>query len=352
MKRYLPVIKFFLIYTVIFIIFVFTAKYTAPFLLGLGFAIMVQPLYTFMRRKLSFKGGFAAAVITTIIFALIIAFICWIAVTLVSEVISFIANINKDAIPLNEYFGKFIDNIAKYLGDGFLKQNSDKIFEYFSAGIEFACAAYTYIISLFTSIPAIFTMIIVAIFSTYYFTHDFIKIKKVIANELSYKSCKNVSRVCHEGADMLKKFFKSYIFIYSLTFFETLVVFLLLQIKYPIFFAVLTAVADVVPILGPGTVYLPLGAIYLLSGNYFVGGAIIASFVIISIIRQFVEPKIISNSIKIHPLLSLTAIYFSLVSANIWVLVYLLIMFIIYQVLVKVDFLPPLFASKSDDNKK
>ena len=349
-SRYLPTIKFTLFYTLFFLFIVYTAKYTLPFLIGFIFAAIVQPLYKFMRKKLSFKKGFAAAVITTFLFVLIIALICWIIITIITEITELINSISENSVPISTYFSNIIKSVEDILGDGFFKLTADKIFEYFSAGVEAMSTIYNFIMMLFTSIPAIFTMIIVAVFSTYYFTNDFDKIKSIIGSMLGKKRHKKMSRVYHEGAKMIKGFFKSCTVLYTLTFIETLFVFIVFKIKYPIFFAVLTAVADVIPILGPGTIYIPLSIIYLLAGDFFKALVVIISFALISIIRQFIEPKIISNSIQIHPLLVLTAIYFSLVSRSLWVLIYLILYFVLYQVLLKTELIHPLFEDKNTEN--
>ena len=337
-SRYLPTIKFTLIYTLFFLFIVYTAKYTVPFLIGFIFAAIVQPLYKFMRKKLSFKKGFAAAVITTFLFVLIIALICWIIITIITEITELINSISENHEPISSYFSNILNSVEGIIGDGFLKLTADKIFEYFSAGIEAMGTIYN------------FTMIIVAVFSTYYFTNDFDKIKSMIGSMLGKKRHKKMSRVYHEGAKMIRGFFKSCTVLYTLTFIETLFVFIVFKIKYPIFFAVLTAVADVIPILGPGTIYIPLSIIYLLAGDFFKASVVIISFALISIIRQFIEPKIISNSIQIHPLLVLTAIYFSLVSRSLWVLIYLILYFVLYQVLLKTNLIHPLFEDKNTEN--
>ena len=56
-------------------------------------------------------------------------------------------------------------------------------------------------------------------------------------------------------------------------------------------------------------------------------------FLLTVIIRQILEPRIVSDQVKVHPLVVLSAIYFSIVSMNIWVLFYVVSIFIAYRVL-------------------
>jgi len=344
--KYMPLLKFILIYTLIFLFFKMTFYYCAPFLLGFLFAVLVQPVYIYMRKKLSFRGGFAATVITTAIFIVILGCFCWIAITIVKELISLITFLNQNAVPLSDYANDFIGRISHYLGDGLLKQNTEKIFAVLSSSLEAALVVYNYIWSFITFIPAVITMFMVSIFSTYYFTHDLDKIKSVFSHELGDKHYKNAAKVFIESSEMIKCYMRAYMLIYFLTFLETLFTFLILKIKYPIFLAVLMAISDILPIIGPGAVYIPLIVIYLITGDLAVAIALLVSWLLISIIRQFIEPKIVSNTVKIHPLLVLTALYFSLLAANLWVFFYFLVLFLYYQVLIKVGFITPILNNR------
>ena len=51
------------------------------------------------------------------------------------------------------------------------------------------------------------------------------------------------------------------------------------------------------------------------------------------VLRQILEPRIVSDSVKVNPLVVLTAIYFSVVSMNIWVLFYVVSVFMAFRVL-------------------
>jgi predicted PurR-regulated permease PerM len=55
------------------------------------------------------------------------------------------------------------------------------------------------------------------------------------------------------------------------------------------------AFVDALPILGSGTVMVPWGIISALNGNLRLGIAIIVLWIIMSVVRQFIEPKIVSR---------------------------------------------------------
>ena len=66
---------------------------------------------------------------------------------------------------------------------------------------------------------------------------------------------------------------------------------------------------DALPILGSGTVMIPWAIISAVNGDIKLGIAIIIIYAIILIVRQMIEPKIVSNHVGIHPIFTLIAMY-------------------------------------------
>ncbi|MCI9365218.1 MAG: AI-2E family transporter [Clostridia bacterium] len=73
--------------------------------------------------------------------------------------------------------------------------------------------------------------------------------------------------------------------------------------------ALFIAFADALPIVGSGTVMIPWAIICAFNGNINLSIALIVLYIIITIVRQLLEPKVISNQIGIHPIFTLIAMY-------------------------------------------
>lgn len=333
-ERFAPAVKFTIIYTVLFLLLVWTFPCTAPFFIGFVFAAIMQPVYRFLKNKLKFLGGFSAAVITAIIFLSVVGLLIWVIISLVQEIFDIINFLQKE-----NYIDRFMEWYNGIFTSEFLQRNMNNVMDSAGRAVEAASAAYGYIANLFTVIPIVFMGFLASILSTYHFTHDFEKLKKGSKNILPPKSEKIVATLFGEGGRMMKSFFKSYMIIYLVTFLETLFIFFVLGIKYAFLFAVLSGVADIIPILGPGLIYLPLAAVNLITGNYFVAGALFVSWLLISIIREIAEPKIVSVSLKIHPLLGMAAVFLSLQLKSFWVFLFFTFYFLLYKLLVMLNLL-------------
>jgi predicted PurR-regulated permease PerM len=108
--------------------------------------------------------------------------------------------------------------------------------------------------------------------------------------------------------------------------------FLILRVQNAVSIAFIIALADMLPILGTGTVMIPWAVVSALLGNYYFGIALAVLFVIIVIIRNFLEPKIIGKQIGINSLFTLIAMFLGL---KLFGIVGLILFPIIFIVIIK-----------------
>lgn len=66
---------------------------------------------------------------------------------------------------------------------------------------------------------------------------------------------------------------------------------------------------DALPILGSGSVMVPWAIISGLSGDLNLAISVLTLWIIMSLVRQFIEPKIVSGNIGIHPIFTIAAMY-------------------------------------------
>lgn len=82
-----------------------------------------------------------------------------------------------------------------------------------------------------------------------------------------------------------------------------------MNVRYPLLIALAIGFVDALPILGSGSVMVPWAIISALNGDIKLGIAVIVLWIIMSVVRQFLEPKIVSGKIGIHPIFTLIAMY-------------------------------------------
>ncbi len=353
--RLKPLFIFFVAYTVIFYIFTVTFKYTFPFIAGFLLALLIQPVTGWLKKRLRFPRGAAAAAATVFIYIILFGLLFLLGYWLINEISQLIARISEVtssqmesvAAPLNNWIEK-LGKAMKNMNQDFIKENQEKIFDIFKTGMNVLTKVLSGVLRFLTSIPAIFTMLLVMVVSTYFFSKDMESIKRFMAGFFTKGGGNGMRSITQQSKSMGGKYIGSYLLIYFITFVETLIVFLAAGVPYPLVLAIITGVADILPVLGPGTIYIPLSLVYFFKGDVFRAVALIVCWFIITAIRQIIEPKIVSSSINIHPLTMLAAIYFALVAGNFWILIYFSVLLILYKVLTQLGYLPHIFAEETD----
>ena len=111
---------------------------------------------------------------------------------------------------------------------------------------------------------------------------------------------------------------RAYALLLFLTFSELLAGFLLMDIDNALTAALLTALVDVLPVLGVGAVLVPWSILAFLSGDMFRGAGMLILFAVMSVVRQCAEPRIVGGSLGIHPLITLLAVFAGLRLGGVW----------------------------------
>ena len=85
--------------------------------------------------------------------------------------------------------------------------------------------------------------------------------------------------------------------------------FLLLRIPYGPIWAVLIALVDAVPMLGTGTVLVPWALVSLLQGSGLQALGLVGIFLLATVSRSVMEPRLLGKHIGLDPLITLLAMY-------------------------------------------
>ncbi|MBE6831418.1 MAG: sporulation integral membrane protein YtvI [Ruminococcaceae bacterium] len=355
LTRLKPLLAFFVGFTLLFYFFALTLKFTFPFLAGFLLALIVQPVIRQLKKRMHFNPSGAAALSTLLVFVVVFGLLFLLGYWLIYEISNLLNNLTTDVGALTAPINSLISMAGEYLNrinSKYIEQNQQQILNIAQSGAGIVKTILASVLTFLTSLPAIFTMFIVMILSTYFFSKDMTSIKSHVMSLFSQTTAINIRSASRHGMNMSGKYVGSYLLIYFITFVETLIVFFALGVPYPLVLSIVTGIADILPVLGPGTIYIPLTLLYLVSGNFFKAGALLVCWLLITSIRQIIEPKLISSSIDIHPLTMLAAIYFALVAQNFLILIYCSALLILYKILTQIGVLPTLFEAKPAAGKE
>lgn len=309
-----------------------------PFVIGVIIAVVSRKPIDFIQRKTRINR----VIISIFLLLVFYGALGFLASMIGFKVFTFLSNLFYGLPDLYENtvlpaVQKVIDNamihfpgIEDYLQE-FLDNINQSIFSFLSNA---STAVVTTIARMAASLPTLLINFIFTIVSSFFFTIDYYRITRFILAQFKGERKEMILKLKDNGIGTLGKFIRAYSAIISITFLELSIGFWILGIPNPFLFGVLIAIIDVMPILGTGAVLLPWAIISLVIGNTKIGIGMLLLYVIITAVRQTIEPRIVGQQIGLHPILTLILMY---VGAQLMGVLGLLILPIIATIIVKLN---------------
>lgn len=172
----------------------------------------------------------------------------------------------------------------------------------------------TNILAGITSIPTMALYFVVTILALYFICTDKIYMLDELEYHLPERWMKELTKHLRELIKVLGGYLKAQATLILISFIISLIglyilYFMGMNVGFPLIIALGIAFIDALPILGSGTVMVPWGIASSLNGDLKLGISIIVLWIIMSVVRQFIEPKIVSGNIGIHPIFTVAAMY-------------------------------------------
>lgn len=312
---------YFILYIVLVLIVVYLifklGIFLFPFTLALFFSIMTQPFSRFLEKKLKFSQKIATIVSIVLFLVIFLGFISLSALRLSGEIYKLSINLNKYSKEAQSLWNTAIDKIYSLLGyfpEGFDEQVKNSINGFIRMGTSKLGSFINSLINFITSIPTIILYICITILSTFFISLDKNKIMAFLEQQFPESWIKKVYNIKREMFNVLGSYIRAQIILMTICFFELLISFNILSflkfnLQYPLIFSIVICIIDALPILGAGAVLLPWSLMSFVTGDINLGLALIVIYFLVLSVRQMLEPKLISQNLGVHPLVTLISMY-------------------------------------------
>ena len=304
---------FFTVSAIVFIVCRFLLKYLTPFVVGGAIAWLVQKPAKFISGKTRIKRKLAAAGLALAVFLLAAGLCVFLVLRISSGISNFAGEVSGYAEEISAFFEKIKKSTELFfsdmpeelstLADSFFKKASDTMI---SAVTGFVSDSAAYIAG---RMPGILLSCIVSAVAACYIAADFPSLIRFARGVIGPRVYCNIRKVKEIFVTSVFKLGKGYAILMLMTFAELLAGFYLLGIKHALLLAALTAMIDILPVLGTGTVLVPWAAVLFILGDIGTAGGIIVLYAVITVIRNFAEPRIIGGQMGINPLFTLLAMF-------------------------------------------
>lgn len=289
-----------------------------PFLAGfLAASVLQYPAY-WISEKCKIRYAAAAIGLTVLSVSVLLGLIGILLWQTISEIGSFAkeALSGENALLENlsgvvEKMGNIVSEMPFFSGktglelkESMLQTFSEMIKNIFvSAASRFPALAS----KLVSAIPQIFIFCVITVLSAVYFCLDYKKICHFFKSLISMERRETAVSFIDTLKQTAWKFLRSYLLLFLITFAGLFLGFVLLRETYAFLFALITAIVDSLPIFGMGIVILPLALFHFMTGEVGYGIGLCVLYLILTVLRQILEPRILGAGLGVHPLIMLCA---------------------------------------------
>ena len=318
--EYKTILKKTVLLIFIAIIIILSAKvfmFYIPFLIAYIISLLVDPIIRFINKKTKISRKTSSIIVLATVFLLLIGFISWGVISLVSESTHLLGALNtylEKAISWsNTIFKNF--NTDKLSVPNEIKEliqttSSDVV----NKVIEFIKNILNNFLEHLKSIPTILIYTVITILATYFITSDKFYILDRLEHHIPKKIMGKITEKVQKIAKSLGEYLKAEATMIGISFIIILMglnIFYLMgmNVGYPLIMALFISFVDALPILGAGTIMVPWSIILFLNREYSVASSILGLYIFMIAVRQFLGPKIVSNKIGVHPIFTLIAMY-------------------------------------------
>lgn len=315
-----------------------------PIMFAFVVAVLLQRPKNFIVNKTPIKKGFASTICVFALMLIAAAIVVLIGVRAAEEVRGFIdyvtiqfSNLDNIVNTIENALMSFVGKLPEFISETateslaaiftqireFIAGTATELPEQLTgslSGFDFSwlSAPITGVLSTATRIPSIIISIVVTIVLACFMTADYDLITRFVYCQFPKEKRKDLTRAKQLLKMNLGKMAKAYALIMLVTFTEVFIGLTILKMiglfnsSYIAVIAVVTAIVDVIPVLGTGTIVLPWAAYSFITGNIGMGIGLLVLYAVVTVIRQIVEPKLVSNQLGLPPFVTLIAMYLGL----------------------------------------
>lgn len=278
-----------------------------PFIIGYVLSKAVNPLADILQNKLKFPRGLTAILVIVIVICGLILLVYQGASTLSFRIKDSFIN-NPD---FKDYFtAQYSLAINKLMT--LYKSLPDVIQDALSGVVSGSGSATGIVMDYATrfvkAMPNAFVGTIVCVLSFYFMVSDSASVTK-LTNKVFKIQFEKSSLVWAQIKKYLGGYVKAQLIIMTIAAVVMSIWFIILDVRYAILIALGIALLDALPIFGSGLILWPWSVMSFLNGDMRLGICLILVYASVALTRHLTEPKLVSTSVGMNPLLTLMSMY-------------------------------------------
>ncbi len=279
-----------------------------PFAIAFLLAVPIRKIAHEIAKKLHVSYRVCGLFLVVFILLLVFSLIGFFVYRLVNEGIEGLRYLseNPEIITgildtVEEFFNGILEKLPFIGGEEGGKQGaSDIVREGIYEGIRGVAA---YLGGAIEHLPGIFVSLTVTVVTTVYCVVDEERLHGALESLLPIRVREAWKGLQARVLTVLGRCLRAYCILFLVNFLLLFLGLTLLRVKYAVLLAFLFSVVDLLPVVGVGIALIPWGIYEIIVGNVGFGIGLFVLYVVIAVLRQWLEPRLVGRGSGLHPLL-------------------------------------------------
>ena len=310
------IVHFLLLVVFIYIFVKYIAQYFAPLIFGYIVCLILYPLASFLHKRLRFPRAVASIVSMAIMIFVIVFLGTSVVSKVINEAKSFIENspqlITETVDTIRDWQNHFVAYMD-IIPDN-LRESSDKMLDSFISSLTgmLSSGVKTGSVEVMKFLPNTLFVILLGLIFSFFLLNDRRNVEKFIARQFP-ESVKNRVKIAKTGVlNAIGGYVRAECILMCIVATICVIGLMILGSPYALLLGILISIVDALPVFGSGAIFWPWCIYSVIVGNYNMAIGLAIIDILVIVVRQTLEPRILGNQIGLHPIATLMSIFMGL----------------------------------------
>lgn len=287
----------------------------SPFLIAAIFSAFMEPLVIF----LSSRGRFSRAISVPLAMLL---FFGGIGILLTMLVFRLIKELNDLSTTLPDTYYALQDFIDQWVHKGVVLYGTlpksvtdnlqDALYDITVTIQDWSADMLDLLLHVATGVPGAILFIIISLVATYYFSKDKDKITELWIKFIPVPWGERTLEISRQVSGAFQSYVRAQAVLITISTVISIIGLQLIGTEYAITIGLIIGFFDLIPVLGPGAIYVPWVIWALINSDIVLGLQLLVLYLLVIVTRAVMEAKVVAVNLGLHPLAVLMAMYIGL----------------------------------------
>ena len=287
-----------------------------PFLLGGALALAAEPMVSFLERRAHLRRWMSTALGVTAVLGFllwILAFLLALALRELGQLMMILPDLESAVSGGLSALSAWVLDLISRLPRGIREILDREIRDFFSGSSRMLEQSFSFALSftgsILSQVPDSALVVGTILISAYMISVRLPRLRAWLGSRIPSERIRKILEAAGRLRRTTAGWLKAQLKLMGITWIILSLGLLVLRISRPFLWSSVIALVDAFPILGTGTVLLPWSVVCLVSGESVRALGILSVYVVISLSRSVLEPKLLGRHLGLDPLATLIALY-------------------------------------------